>query len=1021
MALQRLGLRTRFALLALLTALAAGCGGGSGGGPAAPADPTITAFSATPAILTRGGTVDLTAAYRDGTGTVDHGVGALASAAVAHATPLEATTYTLTVTGNGKSVTRTAQVDVVAPPALPVVQATAQATEGQTALAASVPAQSGCTFAWTLTSGTLTAGQGTAQITFTAGAAGSLGISCVATNAAGTASEAGTATCTVVAAPRVASFEATPAILTLGDTCSLTAQFSGGTAMLQPGAVALVSGQAVQVTPAAATHFVVTVTNPLGISTALGLDVQVVAPPAITAFSAAGDWRPMAQGLTLAATFSGGAGVVRPGNRPILSGTPLAWTGPMPDRFELAVTNAAGRTATTRVQARPRRAVALARNSSWMLKDDGTLWVCGQNAAQIPMGYPDWTPDSSVPTRNAALSGVVSLAGSSTEALALKADGTVWHLAANATFPAAQITGLPFITSIAGCNTHSLALAANGTLWAWGYNFSGQLGDGTTTERITPAQVAGLPAIVGFHAGDNCSFAFGADGSVWGWGSNHYGQLARSSAADVLAPVQLPGLPFPASLASTGQGTFALDFEGRLWAWGSFPGSTSYATVTRQADLPGAVRLISAPGSVAALALDGTLWTWGRNGSGCLGTGDFLARTSAFKVPLGPALDVATDGGSTLALLQDGTFWTWGSNNSGQLGDTFPMDRTSPVALGVPSPLIALAASTYATAAVTADGGLWLWGQDSRTTAYPYLATPTAAPGFAPLARLALGDFQGLAQRVDGSLWRWGWINPASSWDGVSAQAQVTGLGPVARITAAGSSAFFVLQDGTLWAQGYNGSGNLGDGSTTTRATPVQVTGVTDVRKVAASPWHTLALDGAGRVWSWGDNSYAQLGDGTLTGRTSPVLVPGLTGVTALSAGATFSVALLADGTVSTWGWLPTQAYRAPPAVLPGSANTTALAAGHQHLLTLQSDGSVRSIGYATYGQTGQGTRDDLAVLTAIPGLTGVQGIAAGEFSSFAWGATFAKGWGEDSWGNLGLGRIVVRATPARIEGHTGW
>jgi alpha-tubulin suppressor-like RCC1 family protein len=82
--------------------------------------------------------------------------------------------------------------------------------------------------------------------------------------------------------------------------------------------------------------------------------------------------------------------------------------------------------------------------------------------------------------------------------------------------------------------------------------------------------------------------------------------------------------------------------------------------------------------------------------------------------------------------------------------------------------------------------------------------------------------------------------------------------------------------DGTVWAWGYNFFGQLGDGTTTQRTTPVQVPGLTGVIAVAGSSYHSLAVRNDGTVWAWGNNGYGQLGDGTSTQRTSPVQVSGL-------------------------------------------------------------------------------------------------------------------------------------------------
>ena len=90
-----------------------------------------------------------------------------------------------------------------------------------------------------------------------------------------------------------------------------------------------------------------------------------------------------------------------------------------------------------------------------------------------------------------------------------------------------QVSGLTGIkiTAIAAGVSHTVALKNNGTVLAWGLNSSGQLGDGSTTDRNTPVPVIGLTNVIEISAGESHAAALKNDGTVWAWGSNGYGQL----------------------------------------------------------------------------------------------------------------------------------------------------------------------------------------------------------------------------------------------------------------------------------------------------------------------------------------------------------------------------------------------------------------------------------------------------------------------------------------------------------------
>ncbi len=218
-------------------------------------------------------------------------------------------------------------------------------------------------------------------------------------------------------------------------------------------------------------------------------------------------------------------------------------------------------------------------------------------------------------------------------------------------------------------------------------------------------------------------------------------------------------------------------------------------------------------------------------------------------------------------------------------------------------------------------------------------------------------------------------------------------------ITGGDGHSLALGSDGTLYAWGYNDHGQLGDGTTADRHTPVTVTLPGGVRATAivAGGGHSLALDGDGHLYAWGYNREGELDDGTTTDRHTPVAVtlPGDVHATAIAAGSDDSLALGSDGTLYSWGYnsvgelgdgTTADRHTPGPVTLPSGVHATAIAAGYFHSLALGSDGRLYACGRDYQGELGNGAfiKRSTPVAVMLPGGARVTAIAAGDGDSLA-------------------------------------
>lgn len=292
---------------------------------------------------------------------------------------------------------------------------------------------------------------------------------------------------------------------------------------------------------------------------------------------------------------------------------------------------------------------------------------------------------------------------------------------------------LTSIVQLAASNSSSYVLqcvggasdcATDGVVWAFGYNFDGQLGDGTEgAAQSSPVQVA-FPAgvhIVSIGEARDDGFAIDSTGQGWAWGLNT-GALcvaARPHETTYPTPTEVVGMSDAVAVQGANDHALWLTKGGTLAQCSS--SSPSLQPVPGLSDVS---QITAGPWTFGAIT-QGDVYMWGSNNLGQLGVGSSapsIATPTEVQLPA-PAVQLYSGGdqtynGHSLVLLQNSRVYAWGDGQEYQLGDHDTADEDSPVRVDVPSGVTftAVAAGGDDSFAIDTRGDVWSWGGDGSAT-----------------------------------------------------------------------------------------------------------------------------------------------------------------------------------------------------------------------------------------------------------------------------------------------------------------
>lgn len=341
------------------------------------------------------------------------------------------------------------------------------------------------------------------------------------------------------------------------------------------------------------------------------------------------------------------------------------------------------------------------------------------------------------------------------------------------------------------------------TVLAWGAGRTGQLGNGTMTDSLSPASVTSLfrGDVTQMSAGGTSSsdsFVLARTGkTVKTWGHNSSGQLGNGSRASQAVPITVPRLTDIKEVAAGGSHALALDNKGQVFSWGDNTyGQLGNNRTGDSRTVPGRVQGMSKVEHIAAgcdfsLAVlqNGQVYAWGRGVHGQLGNGSRAISSVPRQVQgLSGITDIDAGCHHALALTADRTVKSWGYNLYGQLGDSSTTSSAVPVDVDWLEGVTEIEAGAHHNYAKTSDSKVWGWGNNQY------------------------GQLLEADERFDTD----------ASRTNRTAPVEILRLEGVQHL-AAGARHGIAVTANDVFTWGHNGEGQLGNGTTIARYEPVKI------------------------------------------------------------------------------------------------------------------------------------------------------------------------------------------------------
>jgi len=444
------------------------------------------------------------------------------------------------------------------------------------------------------------------------------------------------------------------------------------------------------------------------------------------------------------------------------------------------------------------------------------------------------------------------------------------------------------VQNISAGGSHSCAVV-NGAIQCWGYNFSGQLGNGLTTQIPSPVS-AGLTGVTALASGINHNCAV-ANGIIQCWGQNTYGQLGNNATATIVASaVATVGITGGRQMIAVGANHTCALINGGVQCWGLNSSGqlgnsslTSSNTPVQVLGLTSGVQAISAGQTHTCALVSGGVQCWGANSSGQLGV---AAATTQSTTPIAVTglssgvQAIAAAYGNTCALVNGGV-QCWGVNTNSELGNNSVTQSNSPVAVtGLTSNVSSISAG-YSHSCAIINGAAQCWGKNTTgqlgNNSSAVSAIPVQVQGLTSgVQYISAGGFHSCAI-VNGGAQCWGYNLYGQLGNSLTADSLIpvnvsSLLAGVQQLTL-GRTFSCALGAGKAYCWGYGGDGEIGNGSTANVNIPTQVqvlSGNIQGIYTGGTASHACSLL-SGSAQCWGFNSSGQLGNNTITNSSTPV------------------------------------------------------------------------------------------------------------------------------------------------------